>query len=118
MNEKYDSLLNTEFVSLAQAKARLSEKIRQASQGTRFAITQHGRPQAVLLSYGDYLELLRVLSMAQGQGTPTILDLAEWKRDRAKRKKIRNSIVRYFDPASLPRKGQKKYKQDALSKLN
>lgn len=115
MKKSFESLLGTDFLPLAEVKAKLSEKLRGLSQGKRLAITNNGRPTAVLISYPDYLELLRQLSSSRGKAP--VLTLEDWKRDKKKRRKIRNSITRHFDASQLPRKGQKTYKRDTLKKF-
>lgn len=112
-----DPLLQTEFAPLAEVKAKLSEKIREIGGGRRLLITSHGRPQAVLISYQDYLVLLQERSDSQSQAVGRI-DFQQWKSEKGKRKEVASSILRYFDPTKLPRKGQKEYKRRRVAKFD
>lgn len=105
-----DSLLQSEFAPIAEVKAKLSAMIRRLSGGRRLLITSHGRPQAVLLSYRDYLALLQGPSNPQEKPIGAI-DFKTWKQEKPMRQEVRSSLLQYFDPAKLPRKGQKEYKR-------
>lgn len=114
MKDTFDSLLATEFVPVGEVKAKLSEKIRQVTQGKRIAITSNGRPQALLLSYRDYLELLQTLRVGPSFLASPVIDLETWKQGANDRKKIRRSMARHFNPDRLSRKGQKNYKRESV----
>lgn len=105
-----DSLIQSEFAPIAEVKAKLSAMIRKISGGKRLLITSHGRPQAVLLSYRDYLDLLREKTDSRDSPVGQI-DFKQWKGNRARRKEVRSGLLRHFDPAKLPRKGQKAFKR-------
>lgn len=102
------------FVPLAEVKAKLSAWIRMLVSGqSRVAVTVNGRPQAVLLSYRDYLTLARQQESprAEPQG---VIHFAEWKRNRRQQERVRSSIEGLFDMSALPRKGQKSFKRDMV----
>lgn len=111
MSEDFTDLRRVDFIPLSEAKAKLSEYVRNVSLGRkRVALTTNGRPSAVLLSYSDFLELLNVLQPAPSS-TGRVIDFDEWEKGRAERKRVRDSLLRHFDPAKLSRKGQKYYKK-------
>lgn len=63
MVKTFNDLLSMEFAPLSEVKAKLSEQMRLiASEGKRIVITCNGKPSAVLLSYEDYLSLIRLSS--------------------------------------------------------
>jgi prevent-host-death family protein len=108
MSEREDIRM-FDFVPLSEAKAKLSEKVRTTTQnGRRIAITNNGRPTAILLSYEDFLSLL---PQHEEQKPMKRIDYAEWEKGRKKREQIRDSIVSLFNVDQLSRKGQKSYKE-------
>lgn len=107
----YTDIRKIEFQPLSEAKAHLSHVVRTLSPERRVAITTNGRPTAVLLSYDDYLSLLPPQSHSY---TPRRISMEEWERDEPNRIAIRDSIANLFDVKSLSRKGQKKYKAEAV----
>ena len=103
---------DTIAISVAEAKAKLSEKIRVCRSLDRtFVITSHGRPKAVLISYEAYL------SMAEGGMTSRTLDTKRWKEQRASRREVAHEIKELFDEKRLSRKGQKGYKRRAVKRM-
>lgn len=101
-----------EYVSVAEAKAKLSEKLNSVeSKGRRFAITSHGKPKAVIIGYKDYISLVE--NVAAPRGAEISVD--ELKRKG--RKKIVESVASLFDETKLTRKGQKGYKREAVKKM-
>ena len=88
----------TKNVSIAEAKARLSDCVREAERGEPIVITRHGKPVAALVASGDLgqLERLRkagpqsgLASLAGGwEGSDELADrLAESKRGPTRRDK-------------------------------
>lgn len=119
MKGDFSNLLTMEFVPFSEAKAKLSEKVRSVLSGSkRLVITTNGRPTGVLLSYKDYLSLLRELPESRQQTKERIFDLKEWRKGQRERLAVRDSIANLFDPSSLSRKGQKTYKQETVSALS
>lgn len=107
-------LQGLEYISVAETKARLSEKLSSAVlKGRRFAITSHGKPKAVILGYKDYLSLIENPSPE----APEEISLGEWKKNKKKRSEVVKSISSLFEETRLSRKGQKGYKKDAVSKM-
>jgi len=105
---------NLEYVSVAETKAKLSEKIKSAeSKGRRFAVTSHGKPKAVIMGYRDYIALVE--NAAAPQAKETSFDAL--KKKIGKRKNIVESIAALFDERKLTRKGQKGYKREAVRKM-
>lgn len=103
-----------EYISVAEAKAKLSEKINNAAnRGRRFAITSYGRPKAVLIDYREYLALTE---KPQGSNFARTISLDTWKKDSKKNSEIIESISSLFDEKKLCRKGQKGYKTNANRK--
>jgi prevent-host-death family protein len=100
------------FISVAEAKAKLSEKIHVGCElGRVFVITSHGRPRAVLLSYEHYMGLKHEPTL------PRSISLAEWKKKGPKRREVAKSIKDLFDEKALSRKGQKGYKRHAVRQM-
>ena len=100
------------FISVAEAKAKLSEKINAGCElGRVFVITSHGKPRAVLLSYEHYMGLKHEPTL------PCSISLAEWKHKGPKQRHIANSIKSLFDKNALSRKGQKGYKRNAVKQI-
>ena len=100
-------LPDLEYVSVAEVKAKLSEKLRRvSSHGRRFAITSHGKPKAVLLSYKNYIALLE----KRNEGEIEKISIDEWKKDAKRRKKIVDSVSSLFDLNKLSRKRQRVHK--------
>ena len=119
MKNTFNDLLSMEFVPLSEAKARLSEQMRlMASKGKRIAITCNGKPSAVLMSYEDYLDLLRLSSEKAPNIEEKIYDFQDWKKGKARRLQVKKSILGLFDGEKLSRKGQKKYKQDEVNEFD
>lgn len=107
-------LEDLEYISVAEMKAKLSEKLKSVeSKGRRFAVTSHGRPKAVVISYKEYL------AMAQGDMTAPSkeMELSEIKKEIKKRKSIIESVYSLFDEDKLSRKGQKGYKREKVVKM-
>jgi prevent-host-death family protein len=101
------------FLPLSDVKAMLSERIRELNEDRSYlVVTVHGRPVAVLLSYDAFLSWAEPSKSAD-----TTLDFDAWKRDRRRRRRVRDSVLGLFDVASLPRKGQKRYKREAVKAL-
>jgi prevent-host-death family protein len=99
-------------ISVAEAKAKLSEKIRACTELDRtFLITSHGKPRAVLMSYEAYANL------AEGERQPKTIDLKAWKQTRTKRREVARDIKNLFEETKLSRKGQKGYKRRAVKKM-
>lgn len=107
------------FIPLSEAKAKLSEILRRMASGReRLAVTTNGRPTAVVLSYQDYLALLRELPKGPPEEEEKILSLKEWKKGSKERKRVSASIRNLFNYDSLPRKGRKRYKKDTLREID
>lgn len=106
-------LPDLEYINLAEMKAKLSEKVKWSGEkGRRFAITSHGRPKAVLLSYSDYLGLVG----SKDAATPKTISFDEWNAGRGERQKVIDSVSSLFDAKKLSRKGQKGYKKNEVIK--
>ena len=96
-------------VSVAEMKARLSEKIRACRELDRtFVITSHGKPRAVLISYESYRGL------TGQQGTPRRINAEAWVENR----EVAHDIKELFDEKKLTRKGQKGYKRRAVKRMD
>ncbi|MFH1653860.1 MAG: type II toxin-antitoxin system Phd/YefM family antitoxin [Pseudomonadota bacterium] len=107
-------LQDVEYVSVAEAKAKLSEKIRRVIEsGRRFVITSHGKPQAVLIDYKEYISLIEPAEEGQ-----QIDSLEEWQGRKKERGKIIESISSLFDESKLSKKGQKEYKTGEVKKIS
>ena len=107
-------LTDLEYISVAEAKARLSEKLRRVtSRGRRFAITSHGKPQAVLMDYKEYLSLRE----KGGRGVAEEMSLRDWQKRKKSRRQVVRSVSSLFDEKHLSRKGQKGYKKNAVRKM-
>jgi prevent-host-death family protein len=99
-------------VSVAEAKARLSEKIRACGALNRvFLITSHGKPRAVLMSYEAYT------AMAGEERTPVTIDAKAWTATCASQKEVAGDLKNLFDEKGLSRKGQKGYKQRTVKRM-
>ena len=99
-------------VSVAETKAKLSEKIRACRElGRTFIITSHGKPRAVLMSYEAYAGLI------EKEQEPTIMDAKRWHKERSRRKEVAREIKELFDERKLSRKGQKGYKRRAVKRM-
>jgi prevent-host-death family protein len=102
------------FMPLSEAKARLSALVRQLMADHKSLIlTTNGRPTAALLSYQEYLNLLTHKPSPSLENS-RLISLKEWKQGRQKRQKVLESVTSLFDVPALGRKGQKKYKQEAV----
>lgn len=100
-------------VSVAETKAKLSEKIRTCRELDRtYIITSHGKPKAVLMSYEAYLDL------AEEKTTPRTIDENEWKKQRVSKREAAHEIKKLFDERKLSRKGQKGYKKRAVKRMD
>lgn len=118
MIKSFESLLSFEFVPLSEAKAKLSEQVRWVTaEGKRIGITCNGKPAAVLMSYQDYLDLVRASAPATPKAETRIYDFQEWKKGKTQRAKVKESIAGLFEAEKLSRKGQKKYKEEAVREL-
>lgn len=103
-----------EYISVAETKAKLSEKLRNIEKrGRRFAITSHGKPKAVLISYKEFLFLNENPSSAPSKK----ISLDQWKKKKNERKKVIESVASKFEESKLTRKGQKRYKRDVVKKI-
>lgn len=99
-----------EYASIAETKARLSEKIRRVvDNNRRFAITSHGKPKAVLISYKNYIALTSNQNKTENQ--EKVEDMSA--RDK---KTVIKSVTSRFDEKLLSRKGQKDYKNEKIRK--
>lgn len=114
MKSDFNNLLAMEFIPLSEAKAKLSEQVRKTLEKKRVAITTNGKPTAVLISYQEYLDLLRKLPGSQEDDPIRIIDIEEWKKERPQRLKVRDSIQELFGASKLSRKGQKTYKKETV----
>ncbi len=104
-----------EFSPFSEAKAKLSDKVRSVVLGSkRLTITTNGRPTVVLLSYEDYLSLVRQLSTNRPPAGERVIDLHDWKKGLKRQLAVRDSIVSLFDTSALSRKGQKAYKRKVV----
>jgi len=103
-----------EYISVAETKARLSEKIKNTkTRGRRYAITSHGKPKAVLLNYKDYIALVE----EDDPSTRETINLNEWIKKKGERQRVVDSIASLFDESKLTRKGQKEYKNESVEEL-
>jgi len=117
MNKDFIDLRRVDFVPLSEAKAKLSEFVRNVSRDRkRLALTTNGRPTAVILSYSDYLDLLNLLQPVSSLEGKSI-DFDEWEKGRPQRELVRDSLLKQFDPSKLSRKGQKYYKKRTVESL-
>ncbi len=115
MLKDFSDLRSLEFVTLSEAKARLSEFVRRIMGGAkRLMITTNGHPTAVLLSYRDYLALLDQRSPTSASSDEPVIRLEDWRRGSRQRATVRDSILKLFDPKTLSRKGQKSYKKQTV----
>lgn len=107
-------LSELDYVSVADLKARLSEKLKFVEgKNRRLAVTSHGRPRAVLISYMEYI----ALTEKSGDDKAKEIPIEEWQKGRAARKRVIDKIAGLFDETGLTRKGQKGYKKDAVKKM-
>jgi prevent-host-death family protein len=100
------------FLPLSRVKATLSQQVRELRPfARRLVITSRGQPVGVLVAYDEFL--------AQHSERPEeeILDFESWERDRPRRERVRDSILELFDVPALSRKGQKRYKREAVRAL-
>ncbi len=91
-----------------------SKKVRKTKQ-KRIAITQHGQPEAILLSYQDFIQLIRQVKNKNTE--PEIIDFKKWDQERKNRAEVSRSIASYFDPSTLSSKGQKTYKKNECAPM-
>lgn len=92
---------DVEYISIAETKAKLSENIKRAEQNNRiFALTRHGKPKAVLISYKRYCALVNDSSTSQ-----KTIDIKEWKKGIKERKKIVSTISDLFNISKLKKRG-------------
>lgn len=99
-------------IPVAEAKAKLSEKIRACRELDRtFIITSHGKPRAVLMSYEAYAHL------TEEENEPKEIDMDRWLTTRRERKEVARDIKGLFDEKKLSRKGQKGYKHRAVKRM-
>lgn len=97
-------------LSVAEAKAKLSEKIRACRELDRiFVITSHGRPRAVLMSYDAHT------SMGERGQEPKIIDAARWQQELEKRRGLRMKSKNASTKRRSAEKGKKTI-SDARSK--
>jgi len=103
---------NEDNISIAEFRATLAKQIERCKAAKRpLVITSHGKAEAVVLSYEQYLGLIN-------QTEQTIeLNLASWKKNKKARQKVASSIADLFITENLSRKGQKEYKKNAVRKL-
>lgn len=100
------------FLPLSRAKATLSQQVRELRPfARRLVITGRGRPVGVLVAYDEFLAL------HSERAEEEILDLESWERDRPRRERVRDSLLGLFDVPALSRKGQKRYKREAVRAL-
>ena len=59
-------------MSVAEAKARFSECVRDAESGEEVVITRHGRPVALVVGGENVLLIRRMLAAASGKGLASI----------------------------------------------
>ncbi len=111
MSRKRVDLSTLRFLPLSTVKAKLSEEVRELRPGERrVVITVAGRPAAVLVAFDEFVEGIRV--------EPTeVITIEEWRGGRAERERIRGSVLSLFDTGALSRKGQKRYKREAVRAL-
>ena len=115
MIRSYSNILDADFLPLSEVKAGLSQQIKSARERRRrIMVTVNGKPEAVLLSYDDYLDLIRKLE-PEIPAEPAALTYEEWKAGERARKEISASLNRMFDAPRLSRKGQKPYKLRRVS---
>ena len=115
MTMNFANLLEMDFVPLSELKAKLSEFVRKMiAKSRRLTITTNGKPTAVILPYGDFLELLRQGSKADLGRPEEITDMKDWRRGKKDREKVSKYIDSLFNPTQLSRKGQKEYKRDKV----
>lgn len=107
-------LEDLEYVSVAETKAKLSEKLKSVeTRGRRFAVTSHGKPKAVLMGYRDYIALTENAAPSPEKE----VSFSELKDTVSKKKNIIESVASLFDEKKLTRKGQKGYKREAVRKM-
>ena len=85
----------TKIVTVSQLKAHLASLVAQLeAEGVPIYVTQHGKPKAVLVQYGEYESLLEkledledVLAIHQSLSTPEdeAVSLDEYEQRRASR---------------------------------
>ncbi len=99
-------------LSVAETKAKLSEKIRACRELDRtFVITSHGKPCAVLMSYDAYAR------MREPAEPPLAIDAERRQEAYGKQREAVHDIKELFDEKKLSRKGQKKYKQRVVKRM-
>src|SRR5262249_52390808 len=117
MNKDFSDLRRVDFIPLSEAKAKLSQFIRNVSHDRkRIALTTNGRPSAVILGYGDFIDLLDQLHPGSPKASKAI-DFDEWEKSRSQREMVRDSLLKQFDPSKLSRKRQKYYKKRTVKSL-
>lgn len=115
MKQDFTNLLATDFIPLSETKAKLSEQIRKVvTEAKRVAITTNGKPTAVLMSYSDFLELIKSRNPPSQELPSRKINYRKWKTNEPKRADIRDSIFGLFDMTKLSHKGQKKYKKNLV----
>ncbi len=120
MNKDFNDLLSIQFLPLSEVKAKLSELVNTALiESKRVGITTNGRPTAVLISYSDFLSLLKLISEnSSSQADLKPIDFKEWEKQKKDRTIVRDSIFNLFDLKTLSRKGQKTYKRDTVREFD
>ena len=104
---------NIELISIAEAKAKFSETIKRTEENNRvFAITNHGKPSAILISYKEYCALTETQNDEPGK-----ISIKEWKANKKQREEVVSAVSNLFDTSKLTRKGQKRYKKNAVKKM-
>jgi prevent-host-death family protein len=63
----------TKSLSLAEAKATLSERIREVEDGNPILITRHGRPVAALVHPDDLEHLIRLRAAGPNTGLASLV---------------------------------------------
>jgi hypothetical protein len=71
--QKTARVLQEETISLRDAKANLSSLTKQAKEGTRVIITNHGTPIADLVQHGTGMNSIRYLKRPGPLPTPIML---------------------------------------------
>lgn len=118
MKESFNDLTSTEFISITQAKAKLSEQVRRVNrERLQLALTSQGKPKAVLLGYEDYLKLIKEKTEGPVQSPVRVITYEDYLKSIPKRREISRSVLDRFDISKLSRKGQKSYKRKRVKLL-
>jgi prevent-host-death family protein len=99
-------------VSIADAKARFAEYVREAEQGGSVVITRHGKPVAALVTPKDWEQVQRLRAAGPKQGLASLL--GGWEGSDEFVEAVYRANPRLLNPRDLKpqRRGSKSRKKD------